>query len=101
VKTIDIYTCPVCGFSRMPHPPQDYNLCPCCGTEFGLDDTECTHAELRAAWLQRGAPWFSEAFPPEPTWNPYVQLVLADLDYDQRYEPESVENTYSRFAAIA
>jgi hypothetical protein len=73
----------------------DYNICPCCGTEFGLDDVEKSHADLRHEWLQRGAPWFSDELHPQPMWNPFVQLVMADLEYDRTLEPDSVENTYS------
>jgi len=89
---MNYYSCPVCGFSEMPYPPIDYNICPCCGTEFGLDDAETNHAELRTAWLRRGAPWFSDELPPAPTWNPYVQLAMADLEFDRSYEPEPVDN---------
>jgi hypothetical protein len=76
----------------MPHPPIDYNICPCCGTEFGLDDVELTHAELRLRWLSNGALWFSDELRPQLTWNPFVQLAMADLEYDRRYEPDLVEN---------
>ena len=41
------YRCPVCFFDEMPDPPRDYNICPCCGTEFGNDDVEYSYAELR------------------------------------------------------
>lgn len=93
---MNYYSCPVCGFSSMPAPPVDYNICPCCGTEFGLDDVESTHAELRMAWLSNGAKWFSDELSPQPTpWNPFVQLAMADLEYDRNYEPASADNTYS------
>src|SRR6266446_4815425 len=46
-------TCPVCGY-EMDDPPRDYNICPSCGTEFGLHDVNASISELRAAWLQTG-----------------------------------------------
>jgi hypothetical protein len=65
-------TCPVCSYKNMPFPPEDYNICPCCGTEFGNDDANTTHDELLARWLHNGAPWFFGAAP--LGWNPYLQL---------------------------
>jgi hypothetical protein len=39
------YTCPDCGYRCMPYPPKDYNICPKCKVEFGLDD-KATRQEL-------------------------------------------------------
>ena len=72
-------TCPICGYDRMTRPPADFYICPCCGTEFGNDDFETSHAELRRRWLQSGAPWFSYATPRPPLWNQYEQLSRAGL----------------------
>ncbi len=47
------WTCPVCGFAGLAEPPVDptgsptYSICPCCGTQFGADDLDKPHAELR------------------------------------------------------
>jgi hypothetical protein len=68
-----MFSCPVCLFSKMPDPPQDYHICPCCGTEFGNDDADCTYDELRDRWIRAGAPWFFGA-PPEG-WSPQAQLL--------------------------
>jgi hypothetical protein len=67
------FRCPVCFFAALPYPPGDYNICLCCGTEFGNDDTEFTHEQLLLKWVDAGAPWFYEN-PPEG-WNPWSQLV--------------------------
>ncbi len=75
------HLCPVCGYPELRHPPSDYTICPSCGTEFGNDDLDATHSELRVRWLTAGAPWFSEYTPPPANWNPYRQLVGAGLDY--------------------
>lgn len=50
--------CPVC-FYALGFAPEDYRICPCCGTEFGNDDLYVTHEQLRAEWISNGAPWFS------------------------------------------
>jgi hypothetical protein len=64
------YICPVCAYPELTHPPADYMICPCCGTEFGHDDFAASYEELRRAWLAAGAPWFSEETPPPPGWSP-------------------------------
>jgi len=68
-----MYACPVCRYLEMPDPPRDYNICPCCGTEFGNDDVDCTHTELREQWTHAGAPWFFGT--PPVGWNPWTQLL--------------------------
>jgi hypothetical protein len=66
------YECPVCCF-EMAHPPKDYNICPCCGTEFDNDDVEFTIAELRSTWIIDGAQfWFPEECPKD--WDRNAQL---------------------------
>ena len=57
----------------MPYPPRDYDICPCCGTEFGNDDVEYTLEELRVAWITDGAQWFYGT--PPADWNPWSQLI--------------------------
>lgn len=61
----------------MPDAPQDYNICPCCGTEFGNDDEQRTTAELRSYWVSTGAKWFYKDAP--AMWNPWFQLVMAGV----------------------
>ncbi|MED4649062.1 hypothetical protein P9293_17030 [Bacillus inaquosorum] len=40
------YTCPVCRFKGLTEPAYDkegthsYEICPCCGFQFGFDDYE-------------------------------------------------------------
>jgi hypothetical protein len=69
------YTCPVCGYNKLKHPPQDENICPSCYTEFGYDDANRTHAELRQEWIGNGPHWEgANVMPAPPGWNPYEQL---------------------------
>jgi hypothetical protein len=72
-----MFTCPVCFFDKMPDAPEDYNICPCCGTEFGNDDDLRTPAQLRAFWMASGAKWFFHQ--PPVTWNPWLQLALGGV----------------------
>jgi len=74
---VAMYTCPVCYYTRMPDPPQDYNICPCCGTEFGSDDENASWEDLRLQWIGRGAPWFFDQ--PPAFWNGFVQLLKANV----------------------
>jgi len=66
--------CPVCGFFDMPYAPVPFNVCPCCGTEFGVDDRKVTHRDLRHAWISSGMPWFDDISSPPKNWNRYGQL---------------------------
>jgi hypothetical protein len=66
-------TCPVCWFPKLPYPANDYHICPCCGTEFGNDDSEFTWEELRERWVKGGMRWFFGD--PPKNWNPQAQLV--------------------------
>lgn len=69
------YTCPVCFYAKLPYPPREYHICPCCATEFGNDDSEFSHEQLREMWIAGGANWFFGR-PPEG-WNPWLQLINA------------------------
>lgn len=66
--------CPVCVF-EMEEPPRDYNICPSCGTEFGVHDVNASIAQLRAAWIRNGPKWWSETDPQPIGWNPFAQLA--------------------------
>jgi hypothetical protein len=66
-------TCPVCAYPNLPYAPRDYHICPSCGTEFGNDDQDRSHDELRAEWIRGGALWF---FGTQPEgWNGWMQLI--------------------------
>jgi len=67
------YVCPVCHFPKLTYPARDYHVCPCCSTEFGNDDAEFSHAQLREMWIAGGARWFFGN--PPRYWNPWMQLI--------------------------
>jgi hypothetical protein len=69
-----MYTCPVCGFDRLDDPPDNYTICPCCGTEFEYDDVRTTRADLRRTWVEGGYKWWSKLEHPPAGWNPEMQL---------------------------
>jgi hypothetical protein len=79
------YTCPVCGFKELEEPPEDFNICPCCGTEFGYHDVGHSDRELRNAWLKKGGMWSDvedNHYPTRANWNAWSQLDMAGLPYD-------------------
>ena len=65
--------CPVCGYG-MKDPPRDYNICPCCGIEFGYDDSGTTYAALRKLWVLGGAKWWSPNTLPQQGWSADKQM---------------------------
>lgn len=68
------YTCPVCGY-LLASPPQDFLICVSCGTEFGNDDLDWSHAQLRSAWMEEGFNWFSNTSAPPDNWDPIAQVA--------------------------
>jgi hypothetical protein len=71
------HACPVCAFDEMPFPPEDHNICPCCGTEFGYHDRIISHRDLRRKWIENGCPWFSRGMSAPKGWSPLVQMLNA------------------------
>jgi hypothetical protein len=83
---VNRFLCPVCGYPALESPPEDYTICPSCGTEFGYDDFASNQqarvqrwATLRSAWLASGSPWFDSGTPRPGDWSPYLQLLRAGL----------------------
>jgi hypothetical protein len=74
-----MYTCPVCAYAALKYPPEDFTICPSCGTEFGYHDSNKSNAELRAAWVERGLPWSSRVIERPVGWNGLRQLQSAGL----------------------
>lgn len=76
------YVCPVCGYPELEEPPYDinkcssYEICPCCGIEFGFDDGSegFGYDEYREKWIKGGAQWFTETLKPV-NWNIEKQLT--------------------------
>ncbi len=66
--------CPVCNY-LLSELPEDYDYCPCCGTQFGYHDAGRTYASLRQAWVSRGMPWWSPVRQAPDGWNAQRQLL--------------------------
>jgi hypothetical protein len=90
-----MYQCKVCAYSEMPYPPADYNICPCCGVEYSVDDAFESHYELRDRWLSSGANWFSRRDPyiRPVNWSAWDQLDLAGFPYSVARPPSIVKDT--------
>ena len=79
-------TCPVCGFNGLDEPPYDaygcatFEICPCCGIQFGYDDFSRTHEALRAEWVDRGMPWWSQSRKPPVNWDAAAQCHTLGAD---------------------
>lgn len=88
-ETMETYTCPVCGYSKLHHPARDPNtgdpsfeICPSCGCEFGYDDaTQSAIEKYRSNWISRGAPWFRPEFRPE-NWSLKRQVKRVGINLD-------------------
>lgn len=102
----ETYRCPVCGFPELRRPPYaaipdepvrdsleppyaryfgepSYDVCDCCGFEFGNDDDPgtalgITFSQYRREWIADGAGWFSPAQRPSD-WSLDRQLMKAGL----------------------
>jgi hypothetical protein len=102
---VEKYICPVCGFG-MEDPPRDYNICPCCGTEFGNHDVNSSIAAIRSEWLRAGAKWWSTVDEPPHGWDPYRQignaLVVSPLQsIFGSHSPHRSHDDYSQLARMA
>jgi hypothetical protein len=80
-ETTTKYRCPVCMFGALTYPPKDYHICPCCGTEFGSDDAEFSHLQLREMWFATGAQWFFGT--PPANWSWMKEFADAGVATDQ------------------
>ena len=72
-----VIACPVCGFPGLSRPAAGWEICPCCGTEFGYDDANRSYAELRRRWIEDGCEWFALSCPAPEGWNAQEQLEKA------------------------
>lgn len=81
----ELYVCPVCGYPSLTEAAYDghgcasYDICPCCGTEFGYDDSTVVHSDLRRKWVSEGMQWWSKYQPKPDDWDPIKQLKTALL----------------------
>lgn len=95
------YTCPVCGFDNLEYPPQDFTICPSCGTEFGFDDVNYSIPELKARWIKDGRQWWSNdvQFPIETGLNSHTSMRIA-FDSQTTEGFKEINNTERRTARL-
>lgn len=79
-KNKELYTCRVCGAEQLDAPWGDdeesptYNICDCCGVEFGYEDATLQSVkQYRAKWLDSGAKWNHKKSKPD-NWSSEEQL---------------------------
>src|ERR1035438_1093369 len=82
-----MFTCPVCGYGGLRHPPNDHVICPSCGVQFGYNDAGPLplpemHRRLRQRWIRRGAQWQSTVIARPRDWNAWLQLIDARYGCD-------------------
>lgn len=79
--------CRVCGYELSFSPwgedgeSPTWDICPCCGTEFGYED--CTRASARKKrekWISSGKKWFKEREKPTD-WNYEEQSINIPADF--------------------
>lgn len=90
--------CPVCAY-KMDDPPRDYNICPSCGTEFGVSDLNSSILELREMWIKTGPKWWSVTDPQPMGWNPFAQLACFRIfsgTSDQKTSPSAMEVRWAK-----
>ena len=79
-----MHPCPVCAYVGLEEPAYDnhgyasFEICACCGIEFGYQDARRSHGELRREWIANGMKWHHP--PPPAGWNPVAQLRNAGFD---------------------
>ena len=76
----EFYKCRVCGLRQDGLPwgedgkTPSFNVCSCCGTEFGYEDATLKAIRLqRERWLSTSAKWFNPKDKPQD-WNLDEQL---------------------------
>ncbi len=75
-------TCPVCAYPKLEEPPHapsgggSYEICPCCGFQFGVDDDDkgITFDQAREKWVKGGMKWHSKGIKAPKIWDGAKQL---------------------------
>lgn len=78
-----MHVCLVCGYDGLEEPPRgasgggSYELCPCCGYQYGVDDDDrgISPEQARESWMQRGMPWHSKSRKAPVGWDAQSQLA--------------------------
>ena len=80
--------CPVCGYDDLDEGPfteeggyPTYEICPCCGFEFGYDDEAAgfSYTAFREKWIASGFRWFTEEEQPNNWDRPMMEKQLSNV----------------------
>lgn len=93
------YTCPVCAFTGLDEPPEDFTICPSCGTEFDYHDLIRGHDELRSQWIATGPRWHSSVIAAPFHWDGMEQLRRGGLLENVSYENVGL-GTHTEIAVV-
>jgi hypothetical protein len=71
------YVCFLCGYPDLRNNPwsedglsPSYDICPCCGMEYGVDDiNELAFKLYREEWFSKGRKWFDQQVKPPLNWD--------------------------------
>ena len=74
LKMVAERLCTVCGY-EMEEGPRDYNICPSCGTEFGIHDVNSSIENLQDLWSKSGPRWHSSVVAQPANWDPLKQFI--------------------------
>ena len=86
--------CPVCGYDKLFEVPYDslqypsYEICPCCGFEFGVDDEDkgFTFKTYREKWIKEGYHFYILEEKPDE-WNEKVLAKQLENIKKVNYKP--------------
>ena len=92
------YRCPICGYFGLDEADPNsgtlqflgfYEICPCCGAEFGsdidadsIDELKQSIYRYRMKWINEGHNWFSDYDGPPIDWDWKRELREIGIDVD-------------------
>lgn len=81
MKTLNLKTCPCCGFITAPKKAKGLTMCPAC---FYVDNAGLDVTAHREAWIRDGEmSWMSARTPQPRSWNPLNTLGRLALSITQ------------------
>lgn len=101
------FICPICGYPDLEEAPLNYienetrfysynkgaptyEICPCCGIEFGYGDYEKSWEQIRKEWIESGYKWRHPKYKPN-NWDPKKQLQNLEKISKEPYKAERVK----------
>jgi hypothetical protein len=93
------HTCPVCAYPKLEEAPRSksgggsYEICPCCGFQFGVDDDDkgLSYEEARERWIAKGMIWRSKGQKAPAKWDAAKQLATLSKKKTAKKSAKKVE----------